>query len=821
MRILEVNKYLYPKGGAEVYVLALLDLLAKNGQKVICFSQRSQKNIKAVGEEFFISDLDLSGSDPSAIWRWPRIFWSPHARRQIKKLIEKYPPDIVHLHNIYHQISPSILSALKHAGVPVVMTVHDFKLITPLYTLRADGRPAKKSPWSDWLLKAEFAWHRRARIYERNIDLFLAPSEFVREQLVAAGFAPEKIAVLPLFAPDDFFTKTVSQTRAKAAEEKYIFAFGRLDESKGFEDLIRAFAELKIRGLKLKIAGDGPDRARLAQIIKALRLEWQIELIGQQPHDAIKKLIANSAIVVNCSKVHETFGLAVLEAMAQGKPIVAAKVGAIPELISDGENGLLYDVADAGDLKRQLQTLLNNAALRQKLAAKARLSANAYRPEKHLKQLLKLFDQAILNHKPPIKRIHPNWIRGIFIVALLSLLLMPFYYQKPQPSEAQIETQNYPRLANLYWKNPITIEEAAALARWDLLVLDMQTQTNSAEAITEIRRLNPNIIILAYTTAVEMPTTRLAAVEPSGAGLWHDLAELDDDAWHLKTYDGQEAVFWPGNVMMNLDAKNSAGTSYGEVLSDFLVDRVLASGLWDGLFFDNTWATVDSVNAKIDIDNDGRADSATKINANWRLAQNDFFNLLRRRLGGNYLLIGNGAGQFGSLNGRMFESFPEYWEGGWTGSMSAYQSATSTYAPALTIINSDSNNTGNAADYRAMRFGLASALMFNGYYSFDYGSNLREQFWWYDEYDADLGAPISAAKNLLSAATTITTGVWQREFERGLALVNSTDKVQTVTLFQDYQKISGAQDPLTNNGAIVRQVTIPAQDGLILLKKVK
>ncbi len=814
MRILEINKYLYQKGGAETYLLALIELLKKNGQKIICFSQKNPANIESAGEEFFISDLDLSGADRSAAWRWGRIFWSFAARRAIKKTIRKYRPDIAHIHNIYHQISPSILPILKSAGIPIVMTVHDFKLITPFYTLRADGAEMEKSLPARLLLRAEFAWHKKLRIYERNVDLFLAPSEFVKNKLIEEGYPPEKIAVLPLFVPSRFFS-----SKAPEAEDKYILSFGRLNESKGFDDLIAAFSELKVRGLKLKIAGDGPDRARLQKLIKSMRLDWQIELLGRKSPDDIKRLIEGAEIVVNCSKVHETFGLAVLEAMAIGRPIIASKVGAIPELIRHGESGLLYDAADAGDLKRQLHLLLGNGRLRSRLATAARSAAESYRPEKHLKRIMGTFDRAILDHKPPIKRIHTNWVRLIFLLALASLMLTPFYYQKPQPSEALTGKETFPKLANLYWKNPITTDEAAKLAKWDLLVLDMQAQESSPEAIREIRRRNPKIIILAYTTATEMPTTRLSAVEPSGEGLWHKLAKIDDPAWHLRTYQGKEIVFWPGNVMMNLGLANSSGLSYGDALVDFYSNEVLPSGLWDGLLFDNAWATAAWVDKKIDIDGDGKADSDTKINSYWKLSYDDFFLKLRRRVGKSFILIGNGDGIFRqSLNGRMLEGFPEYWEGGWSGSMQHYQDASSTPWPNINIVNSDTDNTGNSTDYRKMRFGLTSTLMLDGYFSFDYGTDLREQLWWYDEYSADLGRPTTSATNLLSADNSIGAGVWQREFENGLALVNSTDQPQTVTLPSRYQKIYGRQDPVINNGETINEVTIPAQDGIILLK---
>ena len=142
MKILQINKFLYPRGGAETYLFGLSELLKKNGHEVIYFSQKNPKNISTDNKKFFVSDLELGKFSFGMLFKVGRIFWSFEAERKIAKLIKKEKPDIVHIHNIYHQISPSILRAIKKAGIPIVMTVHDFKLIDPNYTL------AKRSLYS-------------------------------------------------------------------------------------------------------------------------------------------------------------------------------------------------------------------------------------------------------------------------------------------------------------------------------------------------------------------------------------------------------------------------------------------------------------------------------------------------------------------------------------------------------------------------------------------------------------------------------------------------------------------------------------------------
>lgn len=830
MRILQINKFLYLKGGAETYALSLIELLKKNNQEVICFSQKNNKNIPCSEAQYFIDDLDLSKFSLPSILKLPRIFWSFKARRLVKKLIADKRPDIVHIHNIYHQISPSILPIFRQAGIPVVMTVHDFKLITPNYTLRADGKylPHKGSLLIDLALRLEFVWHKWLNVYKNNIDLYIAPSQFVKNKLVENGFDENKISVTPHFLAEEFILPKNNESTTVAAatetgQEKYIFSYGRLDEGKGFDDLIKAYAEINVLGLKLKIAGSGPDEDRLNKIAENLGLENRVELLGQKTRAEIIELIKGAEAVISCSKLHETFGLTVLEAMATGKPVIASKVGAIPELIEDGINGLLYQVSDAGDLKKQLQKLLSNKELSKNLAAAARLAAEKYSAENHYAELIRIYEQAIKNFKKPIRLINIGVINIIAFLILTILLLIPFYNIYIENSQALAPyAADYPRLANLYWKNPVTMADAQELAKWDLLVLDMQTQTNSVAAINEIRRLNPNIIILAYTTANEMMVGQLKNVEPSGAGLWHDLASGDQNVWHLKTYRGEDVVFWPGNVMMNLGVRDSNGRTYADYLVDFYDQRLMRNGLWDGLLFDNTWQTVSQVSKDIDIDGDGRPDTTDKINSLWQNYFSEFFSKLRNRLGSRAIILGNGDGAYQQyLNGRMFEGFPEYWEGGWTGSIKRYnETEKSGFQPRINIINSDTSNTGNFYDYQSMRYGLTSALLFNGYYSFDYGTQLREQFWWYDEYDAKLGQPAGAAKNLLSQSSDIQPGAWQRDFTGGIVLVNSTDKPQTIIFDADYEKLRGSQDNKTNSGNIINKITLPANDGIILLKPV-
>ena len=404
------------------------------------------------------------------------------------------------------------------------------------------------------------------------------------------------------------------------------------------------------------------------------------------------------------------------------------------------------------------------------------------------------------------------------------LFFLPFYYVDIGPSLAfLVPRHDYPRLANLYWRTPITKEAAEQLAKWNVIALDMQAQNTSPDMIRYIKKLNPKIIILAYSSANEIPAQRLNEMEPQGKGLWHDLASGIKPQWYLKNSTGKNMSWWPGNYSLNLIAKDETGQTYADYVANFYADKVLSSGLWDGLLLDNTWQTVAWVDKDIDMNSDNKSDDASQANKLWQDGNRQLFKKIRERVGSQFLVIGNGDGEYGDqLNGRMFEGFPEFWEQGWLGSMKKYSTSNNDgYQPRINIINSDTDNTGKQDDYQKMRYGLASTLMFDGYYSFDFGPQLREHLWWYDEYNTNLGQPKSQPYNLLDINNQkMKEGLWQREFTQGVALVNSTNQEQTINFNSEYEKIHGTQDRQINDGMVINSLTLKSQDGIVLLRPI-
>jgi len=407
----------------------------------------------------------------------------------------------------------------------------------------------------------------------------------------------------------------------------------------------------------------------------------------------------------------------------------------------------------------------------------------------------------------------------VFFVVISSGLFLPFKSQAATPNSS-----SYPRLANYYLKWEITDAEAQELAKWNVIILDMEVQKNSRAQLLKIRELNPNIIILAYINAVEQVDN---AQDYNKADMRNLLADNISSSWWLKDASGHKVSFWPNNSMLNLTDEapvNSNGLRYNDYLPQFVVNEIKSSGLWDGIYYDNTWGDISWLNSgNLDANNDGVRDDSATIDSAWANGFRKVLVKTRELAGPDFIIVGNGRvynGYQGLMNGMMLEGFPSTWENGgtWEGSMKTYLNLSALNAkPNISIINSYNKNQ---TDYKKFRFGLASTLMGNGFYSYDYDVTNHGQTWWYDEYNVSLGQAQSTPYNLLAnSGTDIKPGLWRRDFKYGSAIVNSTNKEQLyVFLKEEMEKIKGSQDPLVNTGLKINYLKIEPQDGIILMR---
>jgi glycosyltransferase involved in cell wall biosynthesis len=402
-RVLMVNKFQYPKGGAELYMYGLAALLEQQGVGVRYFGMRHPRNVDSDTSRHYVSEIDFE-QPPPGIGRLrvaARAVYSVEARRRMSALIaDEAPFDIAHLHNVYHQLSPSILAPLHRAGIPVVMTVHDYKLVCPVYTLVSHGemcercvgghfqnavlRRCNRGSLAGSALVAGETWlHRTLRLWEHGVDVFVTPSSYLREKLIAGGYPADRVVALPNFVDSVRF-------RAHPQPGGYFLYMGRLSHEKGVETLIEAVAGTP---LELRIAGEGPERQRLEAMSAAAGA--RVEFLGHRSGDDLERLMAGARAVVVPSRWPENCPLVVLEAMAVAKPLVASRVGGIPELVRDGEEALLVRHGEVAPLREAMLRLQASDELTERLGAAGRRRAEElYSPARHLASVATVYRQA-------------------------------------------------------------------------------------------------------------------------------------------------------------------------------------------------------------------------------------------------------------------------------------------------------------------------------------------------------------------------------------------------------------------------------------------
>lgn len=388
-------------------MLEISDWLSQAGNEVIPFAMSYPENWPSVYENYFPSEVPTENVKLNlrGLHTFGRMLYSLQSRRKLATLIAKTNPDLCHVHNIYTQLSPSILHTLKDQKVPTVMTVHDHHLISPQYNIWAEGcgpYDAQKDPRRMGIVSGTFSkfhkdslaasfaqmvafkYHRFLNIYSRNVDLFLCPSKYIKQQLVRGGFPEEKLRVLPYGIDPNSALPNYSHKR-------YALFVGRLSEEKGIETII-SLAKI-LPDMTFKIVGRGPEMAKLHRAGDKCP---NLEFMGFRMGDELKELYANATVVLIPSRVHEVFPLITLEAMAHGKPVIGSNVGGMPEVIEDGVNGFLVSPLDLHRWTETLMRVFYDDDLRKKLSHNARdLVETRFSLDVHHRKLMMYYEEAM------------------------------------------------------------------------------------------------------------------------------------------------------------------------------------------------------------------------------------------------------------------------------------------------------------------------------------------------------------------------------------------------------------------------------------------
>ncbi len=405
MRILYCNKYNFAFSGTESYLFEVMALMRAQGHEAALFAMADPRGEPTPYDQHFVPPMDFKPSGTTALQSLKiagHAIYSIEARKRLRRMIAEFRPDVAHVRNIYHHLSPSIFWELKTQGIPVIYHVNDFKMLCPSYNLVSHGKACERCKGGKFrhvvtegcyagprsasvVLAAEAYVHRWLKTYERCVDLFLAPSQFVKDKLVENGFDGGRVHVLP------HFQKLPEQAPLPIKTDAPILYFGRLSAEKGVGDLIRA-AQL-LPEMNLQIAGDGPQRHELADLAQSLNLK-NVEFVGHLRGADLDRRIASSRFTVFPSHAYETMGKSILESYAWGRPVVASDLGSRRELVQDGLTGMLYPVGDARKLAEAIALLARHPELAVRMGREGQRFVQArHRPEDHYSKLFGVYQQ--------------------------------------------------------------------------------------------------------------------------------------------------------------------------------------------------------------------------------------------------------------------------------------------------------------------------------------------------------------------------------------------------------------------------------------------
>ncbi len=817
-KVLLINKFHYLKGGAERSYFDTAEILREKGYEVAFFSMKHPENEKTKWEKYFIENSEYNNENNISLSKKIKtvfkIWYNFEANKRLEKLLKDFDPDVAHLHNIYHQISPSIINVLKREKVPIVYTLHDYKLISPNYSLMLNGRIWEKSKSKkyyhclfDKCVKDSYSkslvcviesyLHSLLGIYKK-VDEYISPSNFLIEKFWEFGFK-NKISYLPNPLP--------FEGQMNLRKKDYFLFYGRLSREKGVMDLLDAYSMANLKN-NLYIVGDGPEEEILKNKIKEFGLEKRVFLLGFKKGKELEKIIAEARAVIIPSKWYENAPYTVIEAMSLGTLVLASRIGGLAEMIEDGKTGFLFSFGNKKNLSEkmnEIESIKDEERVKIEKSAKRSIEGKNSR-ENYFKSLSLIYSQA---EKKVILKEKKKRVKYLFLILVFSILI-------PINTIAIlgfVKSKDFPKLANYFLNWEISDKEAKELARWDLLVLDMETQVNSREQLKKIRQYNPDIIILAYITAGEI---RQDACAYNMSLLRCELFKKIKDEWYLKDEKGNRTVAWPGTNMLNFGVNHyNTSDSWNSTLAKFVYYKLMLSGVWDGVFYDTIWHDMYWVNdSKLDVNNDGKNDNIAYVNERYKNGVVSMLSTTASLFGDSYLIVENGSSHVAyqpHINGMMYESFPTPWEGAgyWPNVMrSLLEKPALNKEPKIHIVNANSRDKN---DLREMRFGLGSALLAGAYYSFDFGETHHGQTWWYEEYDYNLGAPTSGAYRVDGPFENYEEGLWRRDFEKGVVFVNSYQRRTSQEIGENLEMVNS-----DGKRILVNRISLEARDSMIL-----
>ncbi len=365
MKILQINVFNYRKGGSEAVYFSTMELLKQHGNEVVNFALKWPENYPSTHEKYFPESKETRTGLLKPVKNIVNYFYNQEAAKNIEQLIETEHPDLAHVHLIWGQITGSILPVLKRHDIPIIFSIHDYRIVCPAYTFRnGKGRICEQCHGSSfyhcitnkctkgsYLLSAMMAaeQHFRNRFFNpaQYIDGLIYVSNFAKQMHEKYMPSLKEKKNMVLYNLADKIADT-----PKKKDEKYFLFFGRLSYEKGVKTLLSAFKELS--ECHLKIAGTGPLEKELKDFTHTNNIS-NVDFLGYKSGKDLTDLVENAYFIIVPSEWYENNPMTIIEGYAAGVPVIGANIGGIPEIIDDGKTGYLFTSSDVADLKRTVK----------------------------------------------------------------------------------------------------------------------------------------------------------------------------------------------------------------------------------------------------------------------------------------------------------------------------------------------------------------------------------------------------------------------------------------------------------------------------------
>jgi Glycosyltransferase len=369
MKILMVNKFLYPKGGAELYMFKLGNQLKALGNMVEYFGMQDEKNIVGNNANSYAPNIDYHKQNKKRVKLALSTIHSRESCRQIAEVLDTFSPDVVHLNNINFQITPAIIYEIGKRNIPVVQTVHDVQIACPCHRFYIDHKQqiceecnggkywkcVKNKCLQNSFLKSIVAaiesYYYHTRKTYNMVDMYICPSKFITQQIIRAGIDEKKAVIMQNFGDD-----TIAEI-IKEKSPKYVLYFGRLSHEKGIKTLLDVFKNNN--DIDIKIAGSGPLEEEVKRVANS---NSNITYIGFKTGSELRKIIQNAQFSLCTSECHENSPLSILESEALGTPVVTSELGGLKELVEEGETGRVFKAGDKEQLTLVVRQLWEDEA---------------------------------------------------------------------------------------------------------------------------------------------------------------------------------------------------------------------------------------------------------------------------------------------------------------------------------------------------------------------------------------------------------------------------------------------------------------------------